>query len=414
MNDIIDTAVAAGSFKTLVSAVQAAGLVETLKGKGPFTVFAPDDEAFAKLPTGTVEGLLKNIPKLKAILMYHLVAGKLTVDEIGQMKTAKTIQGQEVKIDAHKWHLHMNPKINDANITSKDIVTDNGMIHVLNRVLMPNMDLTCSVCGMGFMNMDDLNAHTKTAHIVEKMPEQMPTAQEMPVIAKAPETMPVVVTEPAPAAETIPAVEKAPEQMPTAEMMPVVAKAQESTPAEEEMPVVEKVETIPVIEEVSTSEKEPEKSLTTKEVWGPLSSKAKGAVAAFEILCDAAGKFRFHLKATNGQIIAVSQSYGTKESAIRGIASIKKNAPIARTADFTTVGGTLPESTHAPGIVQDPVFEIQSNDVDKYRFHLKAGNGQIIAVSQSYLTRQSAEKGIASVKKNAPIAKVVDHTLPAT
>ena len=290
MNDIIDTAVAAGSFKTLVSAVQAAGLVETLKGKGPFTVFAPDDEAFAKLPTGTVEGLLKNIPKLKAILMYHLVAGKLTVDEIGQMKTAKTIQGQEVKIDAHKWHLHMNPKINDANITSKDIVTDNGMIHVLNRVLMPNMDLTCSVCGMGFMNMDDLNAHTKTAHIVEKMPEQMPTAQEMPVIAKAPETMPVVVTEPAPAAETIPAVEKAPEQMPTAEMMPVVAKAQESTPAEEEMPVVEKVETIPVIEEVSTSEKEPEKSLTTKEVWGPLSSKAKGAVAAFEILCDAAGK----------------------------------------------------------------------------------------------------------------------------
>ena len=103
-------------------------------------------------PKAQLTDLLKNVPKLKAVLMYHVVAGKLTVDEIGQMNNAKTIQGQEVKIDAHKWHLHMNPKINDANITSKDIVADNGMIHVLNRVLMPNMELTCPVDGMGFMN----------------------------------------------------------------------------------------------------------------------------------------------------------------------------------------------------------------------------------------------------------------------
>ena len=174
MGDIVNTAIEAGSFKMLVSAVQAAELVDTLRGTGPFTVFAPDDEAFARLPQGTYESLLKDVPKLKAILMYHVVAGKLTVDEIGQVNTLKTIQGQEVKIDAHKWHLHMNPKVNDANITSKDISADNGMIHVLNRVLMPNMELTCPVCGMGFMTMDELNAHTKMGHVAEKAPEPMP------------------------------------------------------------------------------------------------------------------------------------------------------------------------------------------------------------------------------------------------
>ena len=152
MADIVDIAVEAGGFKTFVAAVQAAGLVETLKGKGPFTIFAPDDDAFAKLPAGTVDGLLKNVPKLKAILMYHVVPGKFTVDEIGQMKTAKTVQGQEVKIDAaHWWTFHINPIINDAHMINTDIVTDNGIIHVLNRVLMPNMELTCPVCGMGFM-----------------------------------------------------------------------------------------------------------------------------------------------------------------------------------------------------------------------------------------------------------------------
>jgi uncharacterized C2H2 Zn-finger protein len=173
MGDIIDTAISAGTFKMLFSAVQAAELVDTLRGAGPFTVFAPDDQAFAKLPPGTVDDLLKNVPKLKAILMYHVVAGKFPIDEISQMSTAKTIQGQEVKIDAHKWHLHMNPKINDANITNYDIIVDNGMIHVLDRVLMPNMALTCPVCGLGFMSMEALNAHNKMGHVTEKIPEPM-------------------------------------------------------------------------------------------------------------------------------------------------------------------------------------------------------------------------------------------------
>ena len=104
--------------------------------------------------------------------MYHMVAGKFTINEISQMSVAKTIQGQEVKIDAHKWHLHMNPKINDANVTNYDIIVDNGVIHVLDRVLVPNMELTCPVCGLGFMSMEGLNAHTKMGHVTEKSRNQ--------------------------------------------------------------------------------------------------------------------------------------------------------------------------------------------------------------------------------------------------
>jgi len=135
--DIVDTAVAAGNFKTLVTAVKAAGLVDTLKSKGPFTVFAPTDDAFAKLPKGTVEGLLKDIPKLKAVLTYHVVAGKVMAADVVKLKTAKTVQGQDVKVDASKWHLHKNVKINDANVIKADIATDNGVIHVIDKVILP-------------------------------------------------------------------------------------------------------------------------------------------------------------------------------------------------------------------------------------------------------------------------------------
>jgi uncharacterized surface protein with fasciclin (FAS1) repeats len=137
MADIVDTAIGAGNFKTLVTAVKAAGLVDTLKSKGPFTVFAPTDDAFAKLPKGTVEGLLKDIPKLKAVLTYHVVAGKVMAADVVKLKTAKTVQGQDVKIDASKWHLHKNVKINDANVIKADIATDNGVIHVIDKVILP-------------------------------------------------------------------------------------------------------------------------------------------------------------------------------------------------------------------------------------------------------------------------------------
>ena len=137
MADIVDTAVAAGTFKTLVAAVTAAKLVDTLKGKGPFTVFAPTDEAFAKLPEGTVDGLLKDIPKLTAVLTYHVVDGKVPASDVVQHPKLTTIQGQDVKIDAVKWHMHKSVKVNDANIVKADIETDNGIIHVIDKVLLP-------------------------------------------------------------------------------------------------------------------------------------------------------------------------------------------------------------------------------------------------------------------------------------
>lgn len=134
--DIVDTAVAAGSFNTLVAAVQAAGLVDTLKGEGPFTVFAPTDEAFAALPEGTVEDLLKpeNKDKLTAILTYHVIAGKVMSGDLTDDMKAATVQGGEVTID-----LDNGPMVNDAKVVTADIAADNGVIHVIDKVIMPAM-----------------------------------------------------------------------------------------------------------------------------------------------------------------------------------------------------------------------------------------------------------------------------------
>jgi uncharacterized surface protein with fasciclin (FAS1) repeats len=137
MADIVDTAIAAGTFKTLVAAVQAADLVDTLKGEGPFTVFAPTDEAFAKLPKGTVEDLLKDKPKLTSILTYHVISGAVKSADVIAHKNITTLQGQDLKIDAAKWHLHKTVKVNDADIIKADIEADNGVIHVIDKVLMP-------------------------------------------------------------------------------------------------------------------------------------------------------------------------------------------------------------------------------------------------------------------------------------
>jgi uncharacterized surface protein with fasciclin (FAS1) repeats len=132
MADIVDTAVNAGSFGTLVAAIKAAGLVDTLKGKGPFTVFAPTDDAFAKLPAGTVDGLLKDIPKLKKILTYHVVSGKVMAADVTKLKSATTVEGSDVKIDASK-----GVKVNDSMVTTPDVAADNGVIHIIDTVLMP-------------------------------------------------------------------------------------------------------------------------------------------------------------------------------------------------------------------------------------------------------------------------------------
>jgi uncharacterized surface protein with fasciclin (FAS1) repeats len=131
--DIVDTAVSAGSFNTLVTAVKAAGLVDTLKGPGPFTVFAPTDEAFAKLPAGTVESLLENPEKLKQILLYHVVAGKVMAADVVKIKEAKTVQGSSAKVKVSG----SNVMIDNANVVKTDIETDNGVIHVIDTVILP-------------------------------------------------------------------------------------------------------------------------------------------------------------------------------------------------------------------------------------------------------------------------------------
>lgn len=136
--DIVDTAVAAGSFKTLAAALQAADLVDTLKGPGPYTVFAPTDDAFNKLPAGTVESLLKpeNKEKLRAILLYHVVAGDVTSAKVAKMTSAETVNGQEVAIKAH----HGAVMINNAKVIKADIGCSNGVIHVIDTVLLPKND----------------------------------------------------------------------------------------------------------------------------------------------------------------------------------------------------------------------------------------------------------------------------------
>lgn len=133
--DIVDTAVSAGSFKTLTAALQAAGLVDTLKGKGPFTVFAPTDEAFSKLPAGTVEELLKpeNKEKLAAILTYHVVSGRVMAAQVTKMNSAKTVNGQPVAISVHDGTV----MIDNAKVVKADIPCTNGVIHVIDSVIMP-------------------------------------------------------------------------------------------------------------------------------------------------------------------------------------------------------------------------------------------------------------------------------------
>ena len=133
--DIVDTAVAAGSFKTLAKALEAAGLVDTLKGAGPFTVFAPTDEAFAKLPAGTIETLLKpeNKAKLQRILTYHVVAGKVMAADVMKMKSTKTVSGDSLTIAAHNGSVTAD----NARVVKADITATNGVIHVIDTVMLP-------------------------------------------------------------------------------------------------------------------------------------------------------------------------------------------------------------------------------------------------------------------------------------
>lgn len=130
--DIVDVAVDAGSFDTLVKAVQAAGLVETLKGDGPFTVFAPTDEAFAKIPQEKLQALLADKEQLTAVLTYHVVPGRVTSAEVAKMSSAKTVQGQSLTIDTS-----MGVTVDEARVVQVDIPASNGVIHVIDTVILP-------------------------------------------------------------------------------------------------------------------------------------------------------------------------------------------------------------------------------------------------------------------------------------
>lgn len=134
-NDIVDTAVAAGGFETLAAALEAADLVTTLKSQGPYTVFAPTDEAFAKLPAGTVENLLKpeNRDQLRAILTYHVVPGAVTAEQVVSLTEAQTVNGQDIQISVAGSKV----TINDANVLATDILASNGVIHVIDSVILP-------------------------------------------------------------------------------------------------------------------------------------------------------------------------------------------------------------------------------------------------------------------------------------
>ncbi|HCF30702.1 MAG TPA: hypothetical protein DEV81_26700 [Cyanobacteria bacterium UBA11049] len=131
MPDIVDIAVGAGSFETLVTAVKAAGLVETLKSPGPFTVFAPNDEAFAKLPPGTIQTLVQNIPQLTRILTYHVVSGKLTKADLEKVTEVTSVEGSPIRINTSNGF-----EVKNATVVAADIEADNGVIHVIDNVIL--------------------------------------------------------------------------------------------------------------------------------------------------------------------------------------------------------------------------------------------------------------------------------------
>jgi uncharacterized surface protein with fasciclin (FAS1) repeats len=136
--DIVEAAISAGMSK-LVEAVKAAGLVDTLKGPGPFTVFAPTDEAFNKIPEADMDILMNDPAKLKAVLTFHVVEGKMMAADLKEHEYLQALSGGELRIDAKSWHLHRNIKVNGANIIKPDLVVDNGVCHVIDKVLMPKM-----------------------------------------------------------------------------------------------------------------------------------------------------------------------------------------------------------------------------------------------------------------------------------
>lgn len=172
-DDIVDTAVSAGKFNTLVAAVKAAGLVETLKGEGPFTVFAPSDEAFKKLPEGTVEYLLKpeNKKQLVNLLKYHVVSGSVKAADVVKLDSAKSVMGKKIAIEVKDGNVMLNGK---TKVVATDITTSNGVIHVIDSVIMPPKDKDIVDTAVGAGNFSTLVAAVKAAGLVETLKGEGP------------------------------------------------------------------------------------------------------------------------------------------------------------------------------------------------------------------------------------------------
>jgi uncharacterized surface protein with fasciclin (FAS1) repeats len=137
--DIVDTVISLGNFTSLVSFWNTAGWIDKLKGSGTFTIFAPTDDAFHELPEDTVNTLMTDMNKLKAVLNYHILNTKMIAADIKATERLMTLEGSDLKVDASRWHGHSLPKVNDAKIIQADVMADNGVIHVIDKVLIPKM-----------------------------------------------------------------------------------------------------------------------------------------------------------------------------------------------------------------------------------------------------------------------------------
>jgi uncharacterized surface protein with fasciclin (FAS1) repeats/uncharacterized protein YegP (UPF0339 family) len=340
------------NLNTFSRAIREAGMVETLKGSGPFTVFAPVDDAFTKLPQGTLDELFDNKARLKAIVNYHIIPESLSIDDLRNVtnENITTFQGQLAKVDPHRWHLHMNPKINGVSITDrKNVAADNGVLHEIDSVLMPNFDLTCPVCGKGFLNQEDLTTHTNTAHR-EPAPKPIMERPEPKVAA------------PATAAAVAAPVGAAP--------LAKKAKAKKAAPAPT-----------------------------------PTTTKLRDAIYDVHY-DDDEQKYIYHLKDSSGEIIGESQSFKTLDSLNNDINLVKTNAPIAKTICAEPTSEPVAEET-AP--IRGPVFEQYKDEDGKWRFNLKeTPEGNVILTSRkAYDSIYASNNGIDMVKKVAPKAKIV-------
>ncbi|MDR0471877.1 MAG: fasciclin domain-containing protein [Nitrososphaerota archaeon] len=357
------------NLNTFSRALREAGLVDFLKGAGPFTVFAPTDEAFTKLSKSTLDELFANKNRLKAIVNYHIISESLTVEDLRHLKndTLTTQQGQLAKVDPHRWHLHLTPKINGIHITDrKDVTADNGILHEINAVMMPNFDLTCPACGQGFLNQNDLETHTNTAH------------KQQPPTPSAPQHTTTTTT------TTI-----------EHKIAPAATAAVTATAPAVVAPLIKKTQTKTIPKTTTTT--------TTTSV-----AERFNDTLIYEVLYDEDNQtYLYHLKDANGEIIAESLDSKPLETLNNDIKQVKTYAPIAKTISAEPTTTThLKEETDP---IHGPVFEQYKDDENNWRFNLKdTPEGPTILTSRkSYDTLYASNNAIDKIRKIAPNAKTI-------